>query len=328
MESKLSELVVEILEDIKKSPNTSKKKLDGWEKSKIIANWIAVIAIPIILGIGGFLINTSIKNKESRTKLLEIATNILSTEPKQSDFDKSLRIWAFDIIQYSSPVTMNNEIRKYLEANPLPSIVSNMNQDVGIILNQIDTKIDRNNPQEMAFGNLVTDAILESYRVFDERGKWPRADFSIISSSVIRGNRVYQPKSKITRMDILLEIPFPNHLVMLKITGTELRNLLTNALSNSFPQVSGLKIEYTIGSDQKKVIKSILVNGIALSDAFTYNFVTIEYHSLGGGFPEMKSLERIEHPSNKSALSDALMIYILTRKQVSPIVEGRIGRVD
>ena len=75
--------------------------------------------------------------------------------------------------------------------------------------------------REAAIGNLIADAMRER----------TRADVAIMNGGGIRGGKVYEPGTPITRRDVLAELPFGNHLVTLDVKGSELRQAIENGLS-------------------------------------------------------------------------------------------------
>jgi hypothetical protein len=91
---------------------------DRWDKFSIIANFVALALVPIVLGIYGSSINTTLKEKEIRVKYIEIATEILSEKP--SPDSRALRSWAIDVIQTYSLVPFSNEAIVELERTALP----------------------------------------------------------------------------------------------------------------------------------------------------------------------------------------------------------------
>ena len=60
--------------------------------------------------------------------------------------------------------------------------------------------------REAAIGNLIADAMRER----------TRADAAIMNGGGIRGGKVYEPGTAITRRDVQAELPFGNHLVALE----------------------------------------------------------------------------------------------------------------
>ena len=93
---------------------------DAWDKAKVIIKIISLLLIPLLLFIYGNRINTTLQEKELSVKYLEIATGILSQEPKKTP--PSLRDWAIDIIKhYSKEVPLTDHAVNELKYYSLPT---------------------------------------------------------------------------------------------------------------------------------------------------------------------------------------------------------------
>jgi hypothetical protein len=96
------------------------KKRDAWDLAGLIASWTGALIIPIVLGVGGYFLNLALKNRESQTKMVELAIDILKVEPKpNNEEDKALRNWAMDVIDKYSEVKLPQKVRDALESKPL-----------------------------------------------------------------------------------------------------------------------------------------------------------------------------------------------------------------
>lgn len=87
----------------------NKQKSDlplGWKKAEIVASILASIALPLILGFGGWWVNKSINERELRVKYIDIAAKVLQLDQLSSKIDQSsVRDWAFQIINNNSQDT-------------------------------------------------------------------------------------------------------------------------------------------------------------------------------------------------------------------------------
>jgi hypothetical protein len=95
------------------------KKRDAWDVAGLIAGWAAALVIPVVLGVTGYYLNLILKNRESQTKMVELAIDMLKVDPKHTDEDKALRNWAMDVIDRYSEVKLPPDVRKSLETQPL-----------------------------------------------------------------------------------------------------------------------------------------------------------------------------------------------------------------
>ena len=74
----------------------------------------------------------------------------------------------------------------------------------------------------------------------------------MLNGGGIRAGKIYEPGARITQGDILAELPFNNRIVVVEITGAELRRAMENGLSalprpsGRFPQVSGITVQFDL----------------------------------------------------------------------------------
>ena len=87
---------------------------DIWDKWKIVST----ILIPVVLGVAGYFINSSIKEKEIKLKYIEIAVGILQENP--SEDKRGLRLWAIDILQKHALIPLSGEAINELKSTALP----------------------------------------------------------------------------------------------------------------------------------------------------------------------------------------------------------------
>ena len=79
------------------------------EKYQIIANIFAVIAIPVLVGVFGWVIQNHRNQKEIRRDFVQIAISVLSDKTKSENGDVNLKGWAVRLLANSSPVEFTPE---------------------------------------------------------------------------------------------------------------------------------------------------------------------------------------------------------------------------
>ena len=132
--------------------------------------------------------------------------------------------------------------------------------------------------REAAIGNLIADAMRER----------TRADAAIMNGGGIRGGKVYEPGTAITRRDVQAELPFGNHLVALDVKGSDLRLAIENGLSRlpaaagRFPQVSGMTVEFDPRQPAGSRVLTITVGGAPLDANKTYRVAVNDFMARGG----------------------------------------------
>lgn len=142
----------------------------------------------------------------------------------------------------------------------------------------LDTREASVRTQETAFGNLVADALRHAVG----------ADVALTNGGGIRGDKTYTSGSKLTRRDILSEMPFGNRTVVSSISGKTLLAALEHGLSQGdkpagrFPQISGFKVIANRAAPGGQRIQSVEVNGQPLDETKTYKLATNDFLLKGG----------------------------------------------
>ncbi len=171
---------------------------------------------------------------------------------------------------------------------------------------------------EAAIGDLVADAMRAQ----------TGAEITIINGGSIRGNRQYAAGHRLTRRDILAELPFGSKTVLTQVTGAQVRAAIENGLSQigagRFPQVSGLKIVADANAPAGSRVVSIEVDGKALDPARTYQLATYDFMVRGGdGYTALRDPAATEDYGDRLVAND-VMAYARKVKEISSRVEGRI----
>ncbi|TAJ59154.1 MAG: hypothetical protein EPO53_33560 [Variovorax sp.] len=293
-----------------------------WEIRKIVAGWIAAIAIPIAIAIGGWLINLALKDRDAQTKYIELSVSILSSEPKPFDDYRAMRKWAVDTLEKYSKVPLPALAKSGLE-NSLQLTGKGLAAEVGVTLTTLDSRRGPGIPIEMSFENLVTDALRSAF------SGAPKADFAIITSNSFRGKRIYSPGVKLTREDFLREMPFSNSVVLLSMSGAQLLDAIQEAANQpgagGIPQVSGLSVKYS--EDKSKIkIESLIVGGDLISPEKKYLVATTSFDA-AGHVRKFHDAEQVAHTSTGRHIYDVVLLHMYDERSVSPVIEGRIARL-
>src|SRR3954468_13588794 len=99
--------------------------------------------------------------------------------------------------------------------------------------------------REAAIGNLFADAMRIG----------THADVAVLNGGGIRAGKTYEPGARISQGDILTELPFGNRIVVLAVSGRDLRGPIETRLSRlpqssgRFPQVSGIAVQFDLARD-------------------------------------------------------------------------------
>ncbi len=196
---------------------------------------------------------------------------------------------------------------------------------VGQTATAMDTRRSAVRLEENAFGNLVADAIRD----------FCSSDIAFMNGGGIRGERTYAPGSDLTRRDIHNELPFRNHVVCLRVRGKDILDALENGVSRiednkgRFLHVSGLQMVYDPQTPSGKRVRSVSIDNTPLDSNKQYVVGTVDYLASGGDeFSMLRNGERIGNIGGSPLLWELLRSYIADRGSVSPVVEGRIVRIE
>lgn len=196
-----------------------------------------------------------------------------------------------------------------------------MNVAIGTVASTLVSKRDAVRTEETSIGNLFTDAIRVAMG----------ADIGMTNGGNIRGDRVYEVGTTLTRRDVLTELPFGNKTVLLELRGADLRAAIENAVSRveekqgRFMQVSGMTIAYDPKAERGRRVLEIRVGAEPLDPNKPYRVATNEYVAAGGdGFEALRRGKVLVDESAAKLMASQVMDHIAATGQVAARVEGRI----
>lgn len=179
--------------------------------------------------------------------------------------------------------------------------------ELGAATIELDSRKASVRSMETAMGDLVADGIRKAVG----------ADMAITNGGGIRGDKVYPAGTKLTRKDILTELPFGNKTVMLELTGAQIEEALENGVSEiekgagRFPQVSGLAFTVDKAKPAGDRVSDIMANGAALDPAKAYTVATNDYMAGGGdGYKVFKGTRMLVNPESAKLMANDVMAYI------------------
>jgi 5'-nucleotidase / UDP-sugar diphosphatase len=200
-----------------------------------------------------------------------------------------------------------------------------LDQELGQPVGQTQTALNSQTAEvrtrETTMGNLIADALRASLQ----------ADVALINGGGIRGNRLYEAGTTLTRRDILQELPFGNPSVLVELFGADLLAALENGVSQvedkagRFPQVSGLRLTYNPGKPAGSRVLDVQVGGKALDRTATYRVATNNFLLKGGdGYSSLGKGKVLIDASGGTLTATTVMRYLTTKGVVAPQIEGRI----
>lgn len=193
---------------------------------------------------------------------------------------------------------------------------------IGITTTDIDTSLLSLRTKENALGNLIADLMK----------KHSSAEIALINSGAIRGESFYPRNSKISRRDVVRMLPYRDTVVLLEISGKQLKNALENSFSQiknmegRFLQVSGIKVVYDSKAEIGRRVMSVSVNGSPLQLAKHYKLATSDYIANGGdGYLLFKQNKQFIYNQQMSkSFADILTNELRLTNSISPKIQSRI----
>lgn len=220
------------------------------------------------------------------------------------------------LANYKADALLQDKISYYVE-----KLSEIMSEEVGKTLVALTTSREKVRSEENAFANLFADSLREYYG----------ADVAFINSGSIRGERLYEAGTILTRKDIQSELPFLSESRFINVTGKQLLEAMENGLSlmevvkGRFLQVSGMKASYCPTAFPGKRVRSITVGGAPLNPKEIYTLATDDYLTNGGdGFTMLKDLSSVNGNQDSLVIWTIVRAYIEKHREVSPKVEGRL----
>jgi len=140
-----------------------------------------------------------------------------------------------------------------------------------------------------------------------------------IAITNVGGIRTDLPVGSVTFGKIFEILPFENTLITLQLTGTQLRQSL-----GQLTAVSGLRVVWDRSKPETERLQSVtLADGSDLQANVLYT-VTANDFMLAGGDNYTEIAKGFKIQDTGVGYRDAVVEYIVARKSISPIVDGRI----
>jgi 2',3'-cyclic-nucleotide 2'-phosphodiesterase (5'-nucleotidase family) len=192
--------------------------------------------------------------------------------------------------------------------------------EIATLAAPLDSRTGVIRTQETAIGNLIADAIRAS----------TGAQLAITNAGGIRANKQYAAGYKLTRRDVLSELPFGNATIMVQITGKDVKDAIENGLapapqgSGRFPQVSGLTFEADIKRPVGQRVVSISVEGKPIDEAANYTVASNNFMLAGGdGYTSLARGRTLIGLTDGKLMANEVMVYLRRLGTIDAKVEGR-----
>ncbi len=101
--------------------NPDVRQKDTWDKAEVLAKILGVVLLPVITICIAYLLNASIQDRSARVRMVELAVEILKSDPKAATNANYMRGWAVEVLQKNSEVPLPKEAIRALMELPLPT---------------------------------------------------------------------------------------------------------------------------------------------------------------------------------------------------------------
>lgn len=219
--------------------------------------------------------------------------------------------------QFDKDSTMQNKVDLYKAR-----LANLLDEDIGVTKTPINTLRSIVREKESAFGNLITDALVE----------YTEADIAIINGGSIRGETHYVVNQRINRRDVISELPHRSYAVVLNITGQQLKDAVEHSLTGinkglgRFLQISKLNVIFDSKLPTGEKVISIKHNNVEIISTKMYKVAMSDYLANGGDdYTMWQGAENVKLSRQKNMLtSDIVINYIRQRGHISPKIENRL----
>ena len=94
---------------------TSGQRVSNWEMIERISKTLSIVAIPLVLAFGGWIIQQRLQDQTVSRDYVQLAVSILK-EPKDSKINDEMRAWAVQLLNDNSPTKFNQRVFDQLKA--------------------------------------------------------------------------------------------------------------------------------------------------------------------------------------------------------------------
>ncbi|HKR03591.1 MAG TPA: 5'-nucleotidase [Bacteroidia bacterium] len=193
-----------------------------------------------------------------------------------------------------------------------------LDAEVNILIGKSVQAISKNQPEGL-LGNFAADLSLEESKkhYYPEDNK--NIDFCFLNNG---GLRAALPAGEITKRNIFEVMPFENELIVLSLTGSDVKQLLNYIVSKNGIPIGGLRMKI-----KNKEAVEVMINNSPFDSTKIYKVVTSDYLANGGdNLFFLAQAKKREYINLK--IRDAMIEHIqqLTKdgKLIDPKLDGRI----
>ena len=212
-------------------------------------------------------------------------------------------------------------------ADVVASYADKLSADFATVLGQTDVPLDATEASARGKESNLGDYIADSIRAA------AGSDIAVMNGGSIRTDMTY-PVGTLTKKDAFSILPFGNTLVVVKVKGSVVRQMLENSVSQvestagRFLQISGATYAFDPKAPAGSRILSATVGGKPLDDNATYSVAINDYLYAGGDgytiFQNLPAEATLVSPSEGPLLAQILSDAVTKAGHIAPQTDGRI----
>jgi 2',3'-cyclic-nucleotide 2'-phosphodiesterase (5'-nucleotidase family) len=227
------------------------------------------------------------------------------------------RSWSFR--EVSARLPPDPDVAKVVAA-----YAERLGRELDVVIGRTSTPLEaRRAPlrtQESNLGDFIADAMRARLKT----------DVALLNGGGIRSDRILPPGA-LTRRDVASLLPFGNVVMVLQLSGRDLREALEHGLAQrdreggGFLQVSGITLTFDPSRPAGRRIVTATVGGAPLDAERRYTAAVVEYLVRGGdGFTSFRDAPVLVDAASGPILATVLLDAIAAAGTIAPEVDGRI----
>ena len=257
---------------------------------------------------------------ESKEEAEYVTMMDVAFDVQESDGKRRVRWWPNFRIVDTATVEADPELAKAVEGYDA-TLSKELDIELGETGVELDTRKASVRTGETAFGNLVADAMRAGVN----------ADVAFTNGGGIRGNTRYDQGHKLTRRDVLTELPFGNGTVLLEVSGQQIKEALEHGYAKapeaagSFLHVSGMTLTVDTSKPAGERVSDVTVGGEPLDMGKRYKLATNDFMGRGGdGYAMLRGSREIVAPADANLMANDVMSYVRDNG-VKTGIDGRLA---
>ena len=229
------------------------------------------------------------------------------------------KITKVETLQYAFRDTLNASIDSVMEKQIQP-YRQGMSGKMNEVIATSEIALTKGQPESL-LGNFFSDACFEQANELYYTSTYTKADFAFFNNG---GLRAELPKGTITRGNVFELMPFENELVVVSLSGSQMKKLVDYmALKDGVP-VSHLQFKI-----KEKQPLDVLVNGQPFDSTKSYKAVTSDYLANGGDQYFFLTDAKKEYVNLK--IRDAMISYLQVKNKkgnsITASLDNRVSYV-